>query len=345
MAQDENKSLKSTRDISNELEEDNFWDLEDDWEDAPQEKKTTANESDDTSDQSPETTPEETTSDDTSVDNTQDEKVTDQGKQENPSSEEEPENHAPEEDFFESEEVDDDFELENPILDEETDSTADTELTEPTQTAETETESDQQTASEEAPVSKSSEATPAAKKSALNGIEKICLALIATCFLGLTIWGIIWLQNKNKIADTRETVDMPQKGTYATLTELSTFWVTPDKNSGVNLNAVIVPALSLTLDPDTSESGALRLYFRNADKSAIGDTITLEFSGGKFTSNGSSTIEVSASDGFHQEGKFREYQIDTGVPWRVIILEAPSTESPGSEFKALLDAPVSGRRK
>lgn len=188
-------------------------------------------------------------------------------------------------------------------------------------------------------------ATVALKKLSLNKTEKIALGILTAVLAGLAIWGCFWLSGKNKIANTRETIDLPAAGEYATITGLDTFWITPKKESGVNLNAVVVPSITITLDREKSSDGALRLFFRNTKGDSIGDPITLPFENGQFSTNGTNTIEVAASDGFREEGQFHAYQVDDSTPWRVHILEAPSASSPGAGFTNLIDAPVEAKRK
>ena len=182
------------------------------------------------------------------------------------------------------------------------------------------------------------------KKHSLNTIEKVTLAALAAVMIGLLVWSCIWLSGRNKIANTREKVELPVVGQQATITALSTFWVTSKNSQGVNREAVVLPAITITLDEIASKNGALRLFFKNADDKSIGDPISLSFENGKF-SNDSNTIEVSASDGFRQEGQFHAYQVDEAKPWRVLILEAPSADSLGTEFIELIDAPVDARRE
>ena len=178
----------------------------------------------------------------------------------------------------------------------------------------------------------------------LQTIEKITLTLLALALIGAAAWGCIWLNGKNKMAHQSESIQLPAKGQYTTITQLTTTWLSPKQKLGVNMNAVVVPSVHITLDPNNRGEGALRLYFQNSNKESIGDTITIPFSNGKF-SNGSNSIEAIASDGFHQEGLFYAYQVENTTPWRIRILEAPSASSPGSEFTEIVNAPVSTKRQ
>lgn len=355
MDDNDKQAARKSRDISTQLEEENLWDLEDDWEngdeEAPAEQPSpeASDEKEDEPSNDDDIAPEE--EDHPSDDDEEEEQeefelpLEDEEEEPLPALDNEPESEST--DAIEEEqelEIDED-ELPSPqdqapiSLEESYEEIEDTNPAEEPSPATTEDSPDNETPSDpEAP------ATAALKKLSLSSAEKITLGSLAVILIGLAIWGCIWLRGKNKIANTRETVELPVEGKHATITELTTFWISPEKGPGVNLNAIVVPAVTITLDEETSRSGALRLFFRNADKISIGDPITLPFQNGQF-SNGSNTIEVSASDGFHQEGQFHAYQVDGGVPWRVHILESSSVTARGSEFKELLDAPVDAKRR
>ncbi|MEJ6573343.1 MAG: hypothetical protein QNL01_08165 [Akkermansiaceae bacterium] len=176
------------------------------------------------------------------------------------------------------------------------------------------------------------------KKLSLSSTEKIALSAIAAIFIGITIYGYIWLRGKNNDAVTADTLELPVEGKHATITEFTTFWKSPGKAPGIKLGAIVVPAASITLSDD-SNTGALRIYFRNATQDSIGDPITISFQNGKFK-NGTNSIEVSASDGFHLKGDFHAYQMDKSLAWKVDVLEASSSAATGSSYTILFDTPV-----
>lgn len=175
------------------------------------------------------------------------------------------------------------------------------------------------------------------KKLSLSMTEKIALSAVAAIFIGLLIYSYSWLQGKNNESVVEE-LQFPIKGEYATISDFSTYWKTPGKAPGIKLGAEVVPAANITLD-DNSSSGALRIFFRNATNDRIGDTITVKFTDGKFA-NGSNTINVSASDGFHLKGDFHAYQMDNSLAWTVYVLEAASSSASGADYKELIKTSV-----
>lgn len=353
MDNNDNKRPRNTRDISTHIDEKDLWDLGDDWADDDSEPASAAQPEEETADsgkvQDPpteETAPEETAAE-----------VSDTGKE--PAGQAEDHDGTdgdPGEDEREEEDAptpgpEEQADTEPGSTGEKTDAVPEVSLQQPEQPEDAPEEdapaAEATSGDGEAPAGPggiTAPATAALEKLSLNKAEKTALGALAALLVGLAIWGIVWLGQKNAIANARESVELPVEGEYATITGLSTAWVTPTKEAGVHLDAVVVPSASITLDPDKTDTGALRLFFKNADGVSVGDPITLPFKGGEFA-NGSSTIEVSASDGFHEEGQFFGYQTEDAKPWRILILEAPSAASPGSEFTEIIDAPVGAKRK
>ncbi len=167
----------------------------------------------------------------------------------------------------------------------------------------------------------------------LSKIEKICLSTLAAIFLGLFIWGYVWLNAKNHQASTQQPLELPVSGKYATISAFSSSWVS-SSSSGFK------PSVTLTLD-EKSSSGALRLYFRNTEKDIVGDPITVSFKEGKFIKNNQPTITVVSTKGFSLESDFHAYQLDRSLAWKVQILEAPSELSSSSEFTEIIHTVLS----
>ncbi|MBK1854176.1 hypothetical protein JO972_04365 [Verrucomicrobiaceae bacterium 5K15] len=188
------------------------------------------------------------------------------------------------------------------------------------------------------------DATAPLKRLGLNAVEKVALSAVAISLLGLAIWGYIFLHQRNSIGREGASLELPIKGQHTTISNFQTYWQTPDNNAGVKLGAKVIPFASITLADDASGSGAFRIYFSDADDNSIGDTITLEFSGGKFA-NGQKTTEISATDGFHEEGDFNAYVLDRHMAWEIQVLEAADASASSSEFTEILKTTVEPIRK
>ncbi len=190
----------------------------------------------------------------------------------------------------------------------------------------------------------SSTTTNTIQRTRLSIIEKVTLSALAILFLGLATWGYLFLYEKNHLGKAAETLKFPIEGKYITISDFKTFWKNPEGMTGIKLGAQIIPAASITLAEDNSGSGALRVYFRNAEKTSVGDPITIYFSNGEFN-NGDKNIEITATDGFHQAGDFNAYALDRALAWRIEILEAPTQNSSGSEFEPIINTMISPDRK
>ncbi len=167
---------------------------------------------------------------------------------------------------------------------------------------------------------------PTRKKLSLSTTEIIALSSLAILLVALAVRGYIYLLDKNKLTETTDSLELPQKWDHATITKLDTFWKVVGKNSaGFNAEAVVVPAASITLG-ESSSTGALRVFFNNEAQDKIGDTITLHFKNGTF-SNGSQTIEINATDGLHQMGDYYAYQVGDGQTWTILIQEVNTDSS------------------
>ena len=176
-------------------------------------------------------------------------------------------------------------------------------------------------------------------KLSLSRPEKIALVSIAIIFLVLAVWAGVWLKQKNHLAGGNQGVELPSKGAYATISNFSSYWKRCGDAPGIKIGAVAIPAATITLRKDSS-SGALRFYFRDSSMKNVGDPVTLSFQNGLF-SNGSHTIEITASDGFHNQVDFNTYQLGTTGAWELEILEAKGEMEPRANFSILFKAVIS----
>ncbi len=354
---------RKAHDLHTKIEEEDLWDLDDDWDDddeaTPEHTREVS--SDDAGQPEANVTPEPEEPEDLTEPEPEPEPETGESRPANVS---EDDQFDLNEDSGELEELELEYDDE-PADEVSEDSKEESESEPPTETADsgdtepedttpldtaTEDEAADDAEEESAELAEPTEAEPATaeetaslveplKKLGLKPVEKIALSLIALLFIGITVWGIVWLKQKNNIAKTDNELTFPMAGNYATVGAFSTYWKTPGDTPGINNEAVIVPAASITL-ADGSSSGALRVFFRNTAKESIGDTITVVFKNGTFT-NGEKTIEVSATDGFHLKGDFHAYQMDDSQAWEVEVLEAENASVPRSSFKTIINTTMS----
>ncbi len=93
-----------------------------------------------------------------------------------------------------------------------------------------------------------------------------------------------------------------------------------------------------------SSNGVLRVIFRDDQGEFVGDSITQPFTSGQFDQNQSPMIEFAATSGFEQDSAFNAYRVG-GERWTVEVLEGPSSNASGSEFKLLFKTPISSLQR
>lgn len=186
----------------------------------------------------------------------------------------------------------------------------------------------------------------------LSIVEKASLGVVALCLLGLAVYGYIWLYNKNQTEQTSK-LTFPVTGDHVSIADFSTYWTTAKSSHEIKIGAAVLPAAQITLD-DSTTSGALRLYFRNVENVIVGDPITLTIRDGVFSDTAKSNITVSdngrtativASDGFHQEGDYSAYVLDKTLAWKVFVFEAGDANASGSAFQEIIETKVDPRRQ
>ncbi|BDS08091.1 hypothetical protein NT6N_31310 [Oceaniferula spumae] len=365
MDDNQNKAARKARDLSNQLEEEDLWDLEDSWDEEDEEPAAAGTEApeEEADDEAP---LEEEPLDEADI--AEEDDVTAEEEPEETSSDSEDIEEEPEDSIEDEEEVLEDDELESddeptetadlfediedePEIEDEFEDIAD----EPEETEPEDTDIDVVAESEDiAPITEPAEeptqpipaesAAAEFKKPSLSSIEKISLSAFVVVFLGLAIWGYMFLHERNNLGKPETTLNFPVKGKHTTVSDFHTFWQSPEDAQGIKLGAKVIPGASITLDDDSNGSGALRIYFLNAEKNTAGDTVTISFSDGKF-SNGKKTIEVLATDGFHQEGDFSAYVLDHTLAWRIRVLEADSANASGDDFSEIIDTVIEPVRR
>ena len=173
----------------------------------------------------------------------------------------------------------------------------------------------------------------------LDKAEKIALLSIGLIFVVLALWAGVWLMKKNQLTEGPRPLDLPAKGTHATISDFASYWKLTNNTIGVKMGAIVLPAATITLHK-RSTSGALRVYFLDANKKHMGDPITISFQNGLFD-NASNTVEISATVGFHSRVDFDSYQLGSTGAWSLEILEAKGETEPRSNFSTLLTARIS----
>jgi hypothetical protein len=174
----------------------------------------------------------------------------------------------------------------------------------------------------------------------LSKSERVGLiALVAVLVLGV---GLIFFQAIGGLPSSSEfesKVDFPVTGKRVSLVSAETFWRVPITRGGrrdtVRRGTELLPVITLSTQGGPA---ALRVFFRDSEGKVVGDAVT------RATGSGG-TLEISATAGFEEAWMFDSYKTSDGKPWTVEVLEAASVNSPGPEFKRLLEMNISSERR
>lgn len=177
--------------------------------------------------------------------------------------------------------------------------------------------------------------------------EWIGLGILGVVFLGVGIWWIVGLFSS--VTTTRLGEDEPEfpiQGSFTEAESATTFWRKPiregDRPDVARTDVIYLPVTQVTLDGEGT--GVLRAIYRDDQNEFVGDSITRSFTAGYFDDSTSPTIEFPATSGFVEDADFNAYRVG-GERWTVEILEGPSANAAGSEFKSLFKAPISSLRR
>lgn len=173
----------------------------------------------------------------------------------------------------------------------------------------------------------------------------VSLGTFAFVLLLVAIWVISrFFTQLHFRSELVEMPDFPVAGQHATLANAETYWREPVRDGPsrdvAKREVVMIPVLDLSLNPEKSAQGALRIIFRNGDGSPIGDPITRSFHGGRFDASGDPKISFPSTNGFTDKGAFNGYRTRTGRPWMADVMEGPSVDGPAGSFKLLIQIPV-----
>lgn len=174
--------------------------------------------------------------------------------------------------------------------------------------------------------------------------DLIWLGVLGAAVLGIAVYAVnLFFGDIN--TSTPDKVHFPVKGENLVIRKIETYWRKPDRDSdlGVRLSAEFIPAADITLK--SSDSGALRFFFANPEGDRIGDSVTLSFSGGSFETSGSETATFNGTGGFEDVGDYNDYLTEKVHFWHLVVMEGPSRNAEGSEFKEILKMRISPKRR
>lgn len=174
----------------------------------------------------------------------------------------------------------------------------------------------------------------------LSKVERIGLiSLLVILLLG---GGAIFLISLNRLPSEAEKAsanDFPIKGSQFTITSATSYWRAPITDGpGADTfrrDTQLLPVLEFAV---TGGQGAVRVLFRNDERTVVGDAVTRPVSG-------SMTMKIPATAGFDDLGMHAAYRTGESKPWTIEVYEAPSENAAGKDFKKLFEMNISAVRR
>lgn len=142
--------------------------------------------------------------------------------------------------------------------------------------------------------------------------------------------------------------DYPVKGQIAEVASVVTYWRAPIKEGPnrdpIKLDVKLLPVIEITLGSEATQ-GALRVMFHNEKGDIVGDTVTQNFSQGKFSLSAEKTRAFSSTAGFIDFGEQEAYRAGQGKPWTIKVYEGPSDNASSDQFRLLFTTPIDTERR
>lgn len=174
----------------------------------------------------------------------------------------------------------------------------------------------------------------------LSKAERIGLsALLVLLLLGACFFMVYSLNRLPTESVRVKANDFPIEGKNIRIVSAESYWRTPvrdGKNSDtVRRGTEFMPVVKLTAG---SGNAAIRVFFRDHEKEAIGDAVTRSLKEGQ-------TLEIAATAGFEDVGMYSAYRTGESKPWTIEVYEAPSVNSANPDFKKLFEMNISTDRR
>ena len=177
-------------------------------------------------------------------------------------------------------------------------------------------------------------------------------AIASVAFLLIIIVGAFFIISSYRANLTEKKTyakpDYPVKGQIAEVVRAVTYWRPPIKDGPnrdpIKLDVKLLPVIEITLGSEATQ-GALRVMFHNEKGDIVGDTVTQNFTEGKFTLSAEETRVFSSTAGFVDFGEQEAYRAGLGKPWTIKVYEGPSDNTSSDQFRLLFTTPIDTERR
>lgn len=164
----------------------------------------------------------------------------------------------------------------------------------------------------------------------------VLLILLAVGGLGTLVVSIMGLPSESERA---KATDFPIKGSRITVESADSYWREPITDGSspetVRRGTKLLPVIELKV---SEGSGAIRVLFRNEERTLEGDAVTR-------TVRGPGTLVIPATAGFDELGMYAAYRAGGSEPWTIEVYEAASETATGRDFKKLFEINISTARR
>ena len=174
----------------------------------------------------------------------------------------------------------------------------------------------------------------------LSKAERIGLiSLLALLLIGAGTFLMFSLNRLPTESAKAEANDFPIIGSQITIQSATSYWRAPitegPQADTFRRGTQLLPVLELSA---SGGSAAIRVLFRNDERTVVGDAVTRTIRAG-------STLSIPATAGFEDIGMHAAYRTGESKPWTIEVYEAPSETAEGKQFKRLFEMNISTDRR
>ena len=174
----------------------------------------------------------------------------------------------------------------------------------------------------------------------LSKAERFGLVILTGLLLAGALATVVYSLKRLPTESSRDRInDFPIKGAMIEVESAASYWRAPITDGSapetVRRGTKLIPVLELQI---RGGKGAVRVLFRNEDRTAVGDAVT-------HAVRGSGTIIIPATAGFDDLGMHAAYRTGGSKPWTIEVFEAASETAPGKDFKKLFEMNISTDRR
>jgi hypothetical protein len=174
----------------------------------------------------------------------------------------------------------------------------------------------------------------------LNHVERTGLVVL---LLVLVLGGLAIVAFSLKHLTTQSATErinqFPIKGSKIEVASASSYWREPITDGAspetFRRGTKLLPVLELEV---SGGNGAIRVLFRNDERTVVGDAVTRAV-------RGAGVVVVPATAGFEDLGMHAAYRTGGSKPWSIEVFEAASESSPGENVKRLFEMNISTDRR